>query len=148
MSTLPSAVPARAFLLMATSARYPAVPLIVFHDETAAVAWQDKLVDYHLSRPTPPDNEEGWETYTTSLSEWRRGHPGGELVADHQSFPLVEIPQGDPPTLLGYANAKELKNFHLGAAAGGRNDLVVVKDQATHWRSRERDGDPVPVYTR
>lgn len=142
MSTLPDPVPARAFLIMATSDRYPAVPLIVFQDEVAAQAWQDKLIDYHLSRPAPPDNEDDWEAYDTLISAWRRGHPGGELVADHQSFPLLEIPQGDPPTLLGYVNARALGHFQDGRATS----VDVVRDKATLWRSRGRDGDPVAVF--
>ncbi len=138
-------------LVMATTDYETPNLLQAFLDEARAKQWHAELEAYHATHPgwwgddaTDAERDAAYER----LDAWRKAHPGGEIAAGGMGFAIHPLPLADAPTLLGWVNAKELKNFHLGAAAGGRNDLVIVKDQATHWRSRERDGDPVPVYTR
>lgn len=149
MSTLPSPAPASVYLVMATTDYETPDLLQAFLDEDRAKKWHAELQAYHATHPgwwgddaTDAERDAAYER----LDAWRKAHPGGEIAAGGMGFAIHPLPLADAPTLLGYANAKELRHFQLGAAAGGRNDLVIAKDHGTHWRSRERDGEPVPVY--
>lgn len=151
MSTLPSPALASVYLVMATTDYETPDLLQAFLDEDLAKKWHAELQAYHATHPgwwgddaTDAERDAAYER----LDAWRKAHPGGEIAARGMDFAIHPLPLADAPALLGYANAKELRHFQLGAAAGGRNDLVIAKDQGTHWRSRERDGEPVPIYTR
>lgn len=152
MSTPPSPAPANIHLVAAFSSVEPDYLLQAFLDPNRAQAFQQELQAYETTRPErlvlPNDDDEPLGDWLERVKAWSLSHPGGEHAAMYGRFVVRAVPLGDSPTLLGYANAKELRHFQLGAAAGGRNDLVIAKDQGTHWRSRERDGAPVPVYTR
>lgn len=143
--------PANAFVVVATTDYEPPELLTVFLDEQQARTWCAELQAYQETHPgwwrddaTDAERDEAYER----LDAWRKTHPAGEMAAGCMGFDVLQLPLRNPPALLGYANAKELRLFQLGAGGGGRNDLIIAKDQGTHWRSRERDGDPVPVYTR
>ncbi|APQ14675.1 hypothetical protein BJP27_24180 (plasmid) [Pseudomonas oryzihabitans] len=152
MSTLPASAPVCIHLVAAYSSVEPDYHLQAFLDPDRAQGFLQALRDYETTRPERQvlanDEDEALGDWLERVKAWSQVHPGGEHAAMYGQFAIRAVPLADSPTLLGYANAKELRHFQLGAAAGGRNDLVIAKDQASHWRSRERDGEPVPVYTR
>ena len=57
-------------------------------------------------------------------------------------FEVNELPLLDSPLVLGFANARQLALYQ----ANHTNSLTLVRDEATLWRSRDRDGQPVPIY--
>jgi len=88
-----------AFLVMATDnvyARKKPIPLRVFHDGPQAEGWVNDLIDYHLSPPEMPveDDREIWNGYKARLEEWRRGHPAGTEASHYQHFGIYEVPVG------------------------------------------------------
>lgn len=84
------------FLVMATGIKsgQPPVPLRVFQNRELAETWQAKLIDYHVSPPdVPGDDDPGtWKDYDTQLEAWRSAHPAGMEVSQYQHFRVYEVP--------------------------------------------------------
>jgi len=92
---------AAVFLVMATASGFRSserkpLPLRVFEDRAQAEEWQSVLLDYHLSPPEMPveDDREIWNGYTAQLDEWGRRHPAGADASQYQHFGVYEVPVG------------------------------------------------------
>lgn len=88
-----------AFLVMATDNVYAhkkPIPLRVFHDRAQAEGWVNDLIDYHLSPPEMPveDDRDIWNDYQARLKEWGRVHPAGAEASQYQHFGVYEVPLG------------------------------------------------------
>lgn len=87
------------FLVLATANVYerkPPIPLRAFQDRAQAEKWLAKLIDYHVSRPEMPyeDDRDRWKEFEAQLEEWRRGHPAGAAASHYQFFGVHEVPMG------------------------------------------------------
>lgn len=87
------------FLVMATANRYAGkepIPLRVFECRDQAEEWQNTLLDYHLTPPELPieDDREIWNGYKARMDEWRRGHPAGTAASEYERFGVYELPLG------------------------------------------------------
>lgn len=133
------------WLVIGTTDYEPHTLLQVYLDENRANGWCTELQAYHATHPgwwaddaTDAERDEAYDR----LDAWRKAHPAGEVAAGCMGFDVLQLPLADCPALLGYANARALAHFQGGQATS----VEVVRDQETLWRSRSRDGDPVPVY--
>ncbi|EPG8943881.1 hypothetical protein L4Z64_001288 [Pseudomonas aeruginosa] len=92
------------FLVMASSAGSPSIPLRAFEERHQAEAYAAMLIEYHISAPLGPDDEETWEDFATKQKAWAAAHPGGVAVSRYQQFGVYEIPYGPQqqiPSLAG-----------------------------------------------
>lgn len=146
MSEATEAVLDGVHLVAAYSSVEPDYLLQAFLDPERAKAFLQVLRDYETTRPErqvlPNDDDEPLGDWVERIRAWSLVHPGGEHAAMYGQFAVRTVPLGDPPALLGYANARALGHFQDGRATS----VDVVRDKATLWRSRGRDGDPVAVF--
>lgn len=82
------------FLVMASAAGSPSIPLRAFEERQQADEYAAMLIEYHISAPLGPDDEETWEDFATKLKTWSAAHPGGIAVSRYQQFGVYEIPYG------------------------------------------------------
>lgn len=85
------------FLVMATAIVYAhkqPIPLRVFQDRAQAEGWVNDLIDYHLSPPEMPveDDRDIWKGYEAQLEVWRSSHPAGAAASHYQHFGVYEVP--------------------------------------------------------
>lgn len=83
------------FLVMATAIQNkPPIPLRVFQDRAQAEKWQAALIDYHVSPPDMPDDDDAgsWKDHGAQMKAWRSDHPAGIDASHYQRFGVYEVP--------------------------------------------------------
>lgn len=83
------------FLVMATSNQgEKSIPLRVFQGREQAEKWQTEVIDYHLSPPDMPINDDAgaWKEFDAKLAEWRNAHPAGAEASRYNRFSMYEVP--------------------------------------------------------
>lgn len=122
----------------------------IFVDEKRAQRHCLTLSDYNCRRPEEPElqDEPSLESSLAALKAhraWIDAHPGGPWAAACCAYQIIPTPFLDERIhTAGFANAREMKQFQ----AGQSTSVEVVRDKETLWRTRERDGQSVPVFTR